>query len=105
MGVQSRRQAEEAHAQGKSSFNDADLVLRAVLDGQGLAQLADYQICEPASSGSSAHLPRRNSAPDDRGHYLCYLSRQHLPARVRVFIDYMTIHTRALLRIIDNMHP
>jgi LysR family transcriptional regulator for bpeEF and oprC len=82
--------------QGKSSFNDADLVLRAVLDGQGLAQLADYQICEPLHAGRVVTC-LTECAPDDRGHYLCYPSRQHLPARARVFIDYMTIHARALL--------
>ncbi|MFP3787480.1 LysR family transcriptional regulator, partial [Burkholderia sp. SIMBA_024] len=26
----------------------------------------------------------------------CYLSRKHLPARIRVFIDYMAEQTRAL---------
>lgn len=36
-------------------------------------------------------LPRY--APDDCGHYLCYLSRRHLPARIRVFIDYMAEQT------------
>jgi hypothetical protein len=34
--------------------------------------------------------------PDDRGHYLCYLSRQQLPKRIRVFIDFMTTRIRAL---------
>jgi LysR family transcriptional regulator for bpeEF and oprC len=27
---------------------------------------------------------------------VCYLSRHHLPRRIRVFIDYMTKHIRAL---------
>ena len=35
-------------------------------------------------------------APDDRGHYLCYLSRQQLPKRIRAFIDFMTTSIRAL---------
>jgi len=81
---------------GKSTFNDEDLVLRAALDGQGLAQLAGYQLSDLLRSGQLLTCLTQ-FAPDDRGHYLCYLSRQHLPARVRVFIDYMTIHTRALL--------
>jgi len=82
---------------GKSSFNDEDLVLRAVLDGQGIAQLAGYQICDLLRSGQL--LPCLTQyAPDGRGHYLCYPSREHLPARARVFIDYMTLHTRALLQ-------
>jgi DNA-binding transcriptional LysR family regulator len=75
--------------------NDPSLAMRAVLDNQGLAQLASYQVAEALRAGSAvaclAHL-----APDDRGHYLCYLSRQHLPKRIRVFIDYMTTRIRAL---------
>jgi DNA-binding transcriptional LysR family regulator len=67
-----------------------------VLDGQGIAQLAGYQIGDLRRSGQLLTCLAR-SAPDDRGHYLCYLSRQHLPARTRVFIDYMTINARALL--------
>ena len=34
--------------------------------------------------------------PDDRGHYICYLCRQHLPSRIRVFVDFMTEQIRAL---------
>lgn len=81
---------------GKSTFNDSELVLRAVLEGQGLAQLAGYQVSELVQSQrlTTCLTPY---APDDRGHYICYLSRQHLPARARVYIDYMTLHTRSLL--------
>jgi len=80
---------------GRSIFNDDELVLQAVLEGQGLAQLASYQV------GSALRERRLVScldayAPDDRGHYICYLSRQQLPARVRVFVDYMTEHIRTL---------
>ncbi|MBW9103171.1 LysR family transcriptional regulator [Paraburkholderia phenoliruptrix] len=77
------------------TFNDADLILQAVLDGVGIAQLPAYQV--------SALLRERRlvsclaqHAPDDGGHYICYLSRKHLPARIRVFVDYMTEHTRAM---------
>jgi DNA-binding transcriptional LysR family regulator len=75
--------------------NDPSLALRAVLDGEGLAQLPAYQVCDALRAGTLlaclAHV-----APDDRGHYLCYLSRQHLPKRIRVFIDFMTSRIRAL---------
>ena len=77
------------------TFNDADLVLHAVLKGWGIAQMAGYQICDRVAANELVvALPRY--APDDRGHYLCYLSRQHLPARIRVFIDFMTDEIRAL---------
>jgi DNA-binding transcriptional LysR family regulator len=76
-------------------FNDADLVLQATLDGAGLAQMAGYQVCEHLRAGRLvACLPQH--APDDRGHYLCYLSRHQLPLRIRVFVDYMTQQIRAL---------
>jgi DNA-binding transcriptional LysR family regulator len=81
--------------QSNRSFNDADLVLQAVLNGEGLAQMAGYQICDHLRAGRLvACLPQY--APDDRGHYICYLNRRHLPTRIRVFIDYMTQHIRAL---------
>ncbi|WP_082988507.1 LysR family transcriptional regulator [Bordetella bronchialis] len=77
------------------SFNDAELVLQAVLDGHGIAQLAEYLVREPLRTGALvACLPRY--ATDDRGHYICYQSREHLPSRIRVFIDYMTARIRAL---------
>ena len=76
------------------TYNDADLVLQAVLDGQGVAQMPGYLICEALRSGALVPcLPQH--APDDRGHYICYLSRQHLPTRMRVFIDFMTARIRA----------
>ena len=80
---------------GHSTFNDDELVLQAVLDGQGLAQLAAYQVCADLREGRLVTCLDEH-APDDRGHYICYLSRQQLPSRIRVFIDYMTQHIRAL---------
>lgn len=77
------------------SFNDAELVLQAVLDGTGLAQLAGYQVCDHLRAGRLVACLTQY-APDDGGHYLCYLSRHHLPSRIRVFIDYIAPRIRAL---------
>ena len=91
--------------QASSSYNDTELVLQAVLDGEGLAQMAGYQICDHLRAGRllACLAPY---APDDRGHYVCYLSRHHLPRRIRVFIDYMTQRIRALdLHCITNFTP
>jgi len=77
------------------TFNDPDLVLQAVLDGQGLAQLPGYQACEALRSRRLVDcLPQH--APADRGLWVCYLSRRQLPARIRVFIDHMAERIRAL---------
>jgi DNA-binding transcriptional LysR family regulator len=89
-GVAQRRQPLAQH-----TFNDADLVLQAVLNGLGIAQLPAYQVCDLLGDGQLLSCIAQH-APDDGGHYICYLSRKHLPARIRVFIDYMTEHARAL---------
>lgn len=78
----------------KLTYNDADLVLQAVLDGHGIAQLPGYLACESLRAGALVPCLAQH-APDDSGHYICYLSRQHLPARMRVFIDFMTLKIRA----------
>nr|WP_246797996.1 LysR family transcriptional regulator [Burkholderia perseverans] len=77
------------------TFNDIDLIVQAVLDGVGIAQLPAYQVCDLLRQTRlvSCLTPY---APDDRGHYVCYLSRKHLPARIRVFVDYMAEQVRAL---------
>jgi DNA-binding transcriptional LysR family regulator len=80
--------------QAKLTYNDPDLVLQAVLDGHGIAQLPGYLAC--GSLRTDALVPcLAQYAPDDSGHYICYLSRQHLPSRMRVFIDFMTLKIRA----------
>jgi DNA-binding transcriptional LysR family regulator len=80
---------------GELVFNDDDLLLQAVHAGQGLAQMPAYQVSAALRSG--ALLACLNPfAPDDRGHYLCYLSRRQLPKRIRVFIDFITAQVRAL---------
>jgi DNA-binding transcriptional LysR family regulator len=89
-GLAQRRQPFALH-----TFNDEDLILRAVLDAVGIAQLPAYQVCDLLGNGQLLRCLAQH-APEDGGHYLCYLSRKHLPARIRVFIDYMTEHTRAL---------
>jgi DNA-binding transcriptional LysR family regulator len=79
----------------RHTFNDADLMLQSVLDGQGIAQMPAYQVCDLLREGRLVSCLAQY-VPDDGGHYICYLSRKHLPARIRVFVDYMIEHTRRL---------
>lgn len=80
--------------QGAMNFNDSELVLQAVLDDQGIAQMPAYQVCGHLAEGRLVSLLDK-AAPDDRRHYVCYLSRQHLPSRIRVFVDYMANAVRS----------
>ncbi len=76
------------------TFNDAGLVLQAVLEGRGIAQMPGYQIGDHIARNELVMALRRY-IPDDRGHYICYLCRQNLPSRIRVFVDFMTEQIRA----------
>ncbi|SDE04147.1 transcriptional regulator, LysR family [Cupriavidus sp. YR651] len=77
------------------TFNNFDLVLQAALQGRGLALLPGYQVRQHiASRNLVVALPRYTHC--DRGHFVCYPSRQHLPTRTRAFIDFMTTEIRAL---------
>lgn len=77
------------------TYNDPDLIVQAVLDGLGIAQLPAYQVRDLLGERQLLSCLAQY-APDDEGHYICYLSRQHLPARIRVFVDYMIEQTRAM---------
>lgn len=87
-------QARKLLPQAKVTYNDPSLVLQAVLDGQGIAQMSGYLVCDSLRSGELVAC-LAHQAPDDRGHYICYLSRQHMPSRMRAFIDFMTTRIRA----------
>ena len=80
---------------GDIVLNDDDLMLQTLLDGQGLAQMPAYQVCDALRAGELVACLGQ-FAPDDRGHYLCYLSRRQLPKRIRAFIDFITTQVRAL---------
>lgn len=87
-------QARKFLPKAKLSYNDPQLVLQAVLDGQGLAQLPGYLVCESIRSGALVPCLTQNEI-EDLGHYICYQSREHMPMRMRVFIDFMTTRIRA----------
>jgi DNA-binding transcriptional LysR family regulator len=86
------------------SFDDPGLALQAVLDGHGIAQLPGYLVGEDLRDGRLVACLAQ-LAPDDRGHYLCYQSRHHLPTRVRAFVDYMVERIRALDPQYANIVP
>jgi DNA-binding transcriptional LysR family regulator len=81
--------------QGDVVLNDDDLIMSAVRNGRGLAQLPEFQVSEALREGELVTC-LGEFAPDDQGHYLCYLSRRQLPKRIRAFIDYITARVRAL---------
>lgn len=73
---------------GPVTSNDNDLMQRAVLDGLGIGLLLEQTVREHLQSGRLQSL-LENWCPPSPGFYLYYPSRRHLPARLRVFIDFL----------------
>jgi DNA-binding transcriptional LysR family regulator len=70
------------------AINDCQALLRACLDGLGIAQLPLPMVLAALRSGAlQVVLPQH--APDGLQIYLYYPSRKHLPARVRAFVDFV----------------
>ncbi|SEL12206.1 DNA-binding transcriptional regulator, LysR family [Pseudoxanthomonas sp. GM95] len=76
-------------------FNDPALVLDQVLAGRGLAQLPAYQVAHHLSQGRLVAC-LGDLTPDDDGHFVAYLSREHMPNRLRQFVDFMVERVRLL---------
>ncbi|SAK97430.1 LysR family transcriptional regulator [Caballeronia hypogeia] len=89
-GLARRRQFVARH-----TFNDESLITQAVIDGVGIAQLPAYHVCGLLAERTLLCCLAQY-APKDGGHYLCYPKRTPVPARVRVFIEYMTERMHAL---------
>lgn len=73
--------------EGSRIYGDPELVMGAVRDGLGIAQVAGYQAADDLRSGRLVSCLDAYS-PQGRAHYICYPSRQHLPVRMRLFIDF-----------------
>lgn len=104
IGVNGRVRAWKFHAGGTAqivvpqaalAFNDPELVLGSALAGRGLAQLPAYQVTRHLAEGSLAAC-LGDLTPNDDGHYIAYLSRQNMPNRIRVFLDYIVERVRLL---------
>ncbi|HEY0503078.1 MAG TPA: LysR substrate-binding domain-containing protein [Lysobacter sp.] len=80
---------------GDLVLNDDDLIMGAVRNGRGLAQLAEFQVSGALRNGELVTC-LGEFVPDDQAHFVCYLSRRQLPKRIRAFIDYVTARVRAL---------
>ncbi|MGH8632624.1 MAG: LysR family transcriptional regulator [Burkholderiales bacterium] len=73
---------------GSLTANDAETVCDAALKGLGLAQIGTYQAVAPIRARRLKAVLLDYTARE-RGHYLCYLSRKHLPQRIRAFADFI----------------
>ena len=82
------RVAEMVKVLGALSSNDGDVVMEWALDGHGIVQRSEWDVAKYLDSGRlQVVLPAYTLASADL--YVYYLSRQHQPAKVRSFIDFL----------------
>lgn len=76
---------------GALSSNDGDVVLGWALDGHGILLRSEWDLAKYLQSGRLQRvLPELASPPADL--HAFYPSRQHLSAKVRAFIDFLSAH-------------
>jgi DNA-binding transcriptional LysR family regulator len=74
-------------------LNDPELETRAVLGGLGIGQLGSFTAVPLIRAGQLVPLLLPHTV-HRMAMYLCYARRTHLPARVRLFIDFMVERLR-----------
>lgn len=74
---------------GRLSFNDGEALRRHVLLGVGLARLAEFHIGEDLRKKKLVPVLEHLNPEDVEYISAIYPAQSHLPARVRVFIDYL----------------
>jgi DNA-binding transcriptional LysR family regulator len=73
---------------GRLASNNGTAVHLAALNAQGIAMLLDWRVFEDISSGRLRRVLVDYEGPEEQT-YIVYPSRQHLPPRTRVVIDFV----------------
>lgn len=90
------RGREEVSVNGPIASNDLGFVRRAAIRGAGIAWLPVMSCVDDVAAGRLVPvLPDHSSSGGSL--YVVYPSARHLPAKVRVFVDFVTERVRALL--------
>ena len=76
---------------GVIEINDPEICKQAALEGLGIALLPMFVISVELESGQLVPLLEEHMPPAT-GMYVVYAHRRHVPAKVRVFVDFMAEH-------------
>ncbi len=75
--------------EGPLTTNSSEVVREAVLSGLGIALRSTWDIGRELAAGQLVRVLPDWEGPRTTGLYAVYPSRQYLPAKVRVFIDFL----------------
>jgi DNA-binding transcriptional LysR family regulator len=87
------RKAVTVSPQGPASFDDPDLVVRAVLTGVGIGTAMEESIGELVARGRVVQV-LRDWCPTFPGYFLYYPSRRNQPAALSALIDVLRLHPK-----------
>jgi DNA-binding transcriptional LysR family regulator len=76
---------------GKLVTNSSALLVRAALDGLGLAQVITESVGDELRSGRLVRVLAKYCLPFP-GFFLYYPSRAHMPLKLRASLDYLRAH-------------
>lgn len=74
---------------GRLVTNSSEVIREAVLAGMGIALRSTWDIGPELAAGELIHVLPEYKSPDNVGLFAVYASRNFLPAKVRLFIDFM----------------
>lgn len=83
----------EIAVNGPLIVNNAELMVKAALDGIGIGYMFEYYMAEDLKKGNLIAL-LDDWSPRTHCHYLYYASRRQLPVPLRVFIDFLRKNAR-----------
>lgn len=83
-----KRRDFEVQVDGSLVFNDAYLSLDAARAGLGLAQVFEVSVLDDVAAGRLVRVLDDWQAPF-AGFHIYYPARQHLPPKLRVFVDFL----------------
>lgn len=89
-----RGQMVQIDVQGRFIFDEMRSVLDAAIQGHGIAFILEDFAKQELANGMLRQILRQHSALDDAFH-LYYPHRQHMPGKLRAFVDFMRTANRA----------
>lgn len=79
--------------------NNGETVRRMALAGMGLARMGEFHIREDLSSGALVEVLADAIAGDSEDVHAVFLGGDHIPRRVRAFLDFMVPRLRTFLEV------
>ncbi|TRW96282.1 LysR family transcriptional regulator [Paracoccus sp. M683] len=87
----------DSRVSGPLSANNGETVRRMALAGMGLARMGEFHIRGDLASGALVEVLADATAGESEDVHAVFLGSDHIPRRVRAFLDFMVPKLRAFL--------